>query len=411
MPFSDPYHAVHDRAGFIERQDLGRLRLTGKDRRSYLHGILTNDIEGLAAAGGRLFLGLRGPVLRGWAVVLEVALAEDPDRRSTLRLQAIGPHGRPYRKHFLHLGGLGIRDLCAQGTDLLILAGPTMDLDGPVTVFRWPGGTAPGGEAVGNAMARRLTWGLTLAVATAALGAAMTSTTAAADSAVTTSTSTIATAAGPRPLHIVRIVPGRGVRLQAVWLGGGPGRAGTVGAYIRANAARGAVAGLNGDFFLLARNLPSGNLLIHKGRSFLGGTNRGAAAFGADGSVDIVPGHVKDTDLMQDGVREAISGKPVYVHDGRIGDLTTLEPYQRDHAYHRTAVGRLRNGQTALVVIGGAGTTAPQFAQALIRLGFVEALGMDIDSSANINWRGASLNRPDYQRLIPTGIIAFRRVG
>jgi hypothetical protein len=110
-------------------------------------------------------------------------------------------------------------------------------------------------------------------------------------------------------------------------------------------------------------------------------------------------------------VREAISGKPVYVHDGRLGDLTTLEPYQRDHAYHRTAVGRLRNGQTALVVIGGAGTTASQFAQALIRLGFVEALGMDIDSSANINWRGASLNRPDYQRQIPTGIIAFRSGG
>jgi len=210
---------------------------------------------------------------------------------------------------------------------------------------------------------------------------------------------------------MIRIAPGRGVRLQAVWLGGGPGRAGTVGGYIRANAARGAVAGLNGDFFLLARNVPSGNLLIHKGKSFLGGTNRGAAAFGDDGSVDIVPGHVKDEDLLQQGVREAISGKPVYVHDGRMGDLTTLEPYQRDPAYHRTAVGRLRNGQTALVVIGGAGTSARQFAQVLLRLGFVEALGMDIDSSANLNWRGASLNRPDYQRQVPTGIIVVHRGG
>lgn len=52
MPPIDPYRAVHDRAGFLERQDLGRLRLTGKDRRSYLHGILTNDIEGLAAGHG-----------------------------------------------------------------------------------------------------------------------------------------------------------------------------------------------------------------------------------------------------------------------------------------------------------------------------------------------------------------------
>jgi hypothetical protein len=261
------------------------------------------------------------------------------------------------------------------------------------------------------AMSRRVIRALTLAVAIPALAVAVTSTTEAAVPAVTTSSTTIATGAGPRPLHMIRIVPGRGVRLEAVWLGGGPGRTGTVGGYVRANAGRGAVAGLNGDFFLLGRNVPSGNLLIHKGRSFLGGTNRGAAAFGADGSVDIVPGNVKDVDLIQEGVREAISGKPVYVDGGHLGDLTTLEPYQRDHAYHRTAVGRLRSGQTALVVIGGAGTSAQQFAQALLRLGFVEALGMDIDSSANVNWRGASLNRPDYQRLIPTGIIAFRRGG
>lgn len=32
---------------------------------------------------------------------------------------------------------LGVRDLCPQGPDLLVLAGPTMDLDGPVHVFRW----------------------------------------------------------------------------------------------------------------------------------------------------------------------------------------------------------------------------------------------------------------------------------
>jgi hypothetical protein len=106
------------------------------------------DIEGLAVAGERLFLGLRGPVLRGWAVILEVELEEDKDHSSTLRLKEIGPNNRRYRKHFLHLGGLGIRDLCAQGSDLLILAGPTMDLDGPVTVLRWSGGTEPKEENV-----------------------------------------------------------------------------------------------------------------------------------------------------------------------------------------------------------------------------------------------------------------------
>ena len=39
----------------------------------------------------------------------------------------------------LDLAGLGVRDLCPQGDDLLVLAGPTMDLDGPVTVYRWHG--------------------------------------------------------------------------------------------------------------------------------------------------------------------------------------------------------------------------------------------------------------------------------
>ncbi|NGZ10669.1 MAG: DUF3616 domain-containing protein [Nitrospira sp. LK70] len=106
------------------------------------------DIEGLAVAGERLFIGLRGPVLRGWAVILEVELKEDNDQPSTLKLKAIGSNDRLYRKHFLHLGGLGIRDLCVQGSDLLILSGPTMDLDGPVTIVRWPKGTDPKGESV-----------------------------------------------------------------------------------------------------------------------------------------------------------------------------------------------------------------------------------------------------------------------
>ena len=52
MSPTDDYRALHERAGFLEREDLGRLRLRGADRRSYLHGILTNDIEALAAGGG-----------------------------------------------------------------------------------------------------------------------------------------------------------------------------------------------------------------------------------------------------------------------------------------------------------------------------------------------------------------------
>ena len=97
------------------------------------------DIEGLAVVGKRVFLGLRGPVLRGWAVILELELAAGAT--SALELQSVGPQGRLYKKHFLDLGGLGVRDLCLDGSDLLILAGPTMNLDGPVEVYRWRDGT------------------------------------------------------------------------------------------------------------------------------------------------------------------------------------------------------------------------------------------------------------------------------
>ena len=104
------------------------------------------DIEGLAVAGKRVFIGLRGPVLRGWAVILEVEVVEDHDDASTLKLVKIGEDKRPYHKHFLQLDGLGVRDLCVQGADLLILAGPTMSLEAAVKVYRWQGGAKPDGE-------------------------------------------------------------------------------------------------------------------------------------------------------------------------------------------------------------------------------------------------------------------------
>ena len=97
------------------------------------------DIEGIAAHGDRLYIGLRGPVLRGWAVLVEIRPATDPGDPRRLRLLPVGDGGDLYRTHFLDLGGLGIRDLCPHGDDLLVLTGPSMDLDGPVRVVRWRG--------------------------------------------------------------------------------------------------------------------------------------------------------------------------------------------------------------------------------------------------------------------------------
>ncbi len=45
----EQYQALHQRAGWLQRHDLGRLWVRGTDRRSYLHGLVTNDVEGLAA--------------------------------------------------------------------------------------------------------------------------------------------------------------------------------------------------------------------------------------------------------------------------------------------------------------------------------------------------------------------------
>jgi hypothetical protein len=92
------------------------------------------DVEGLAARDDHLFLGFRGPVLGRWATVLEIDVAADAQQGLTL--QDIGPKGQPYLKHFVDLNGLGVRDLCLHGDDLLILAGPTMELAGDIQLFR-----------------------------------------------------------------------------------------------------------------------------------------------------------------------------------------------------------------------------------------------------------------------------------
>lgn len=93
------------------------------------------DIEGLVVRGERVFLGLRGPVLRGYAMILELRI--QAEGKGKLGLQPLGENGRSYRKHVLHLGGNGIRDLFRHGDDLLILAGPTANIDGRCYVWCW----------------------------------------------------------------------------------------------------------------------------------------------------------------------------------------------------------------------------------------------------------------------------------
>ena len=122
--------------GFIQCSQTGTHPIPGKE-----NGI---DCEGLAVAGDRVFIGLRGPVLRGWAMIIELKVDGGPG----IEPQPIGPGSRRYRKHLLRLDGLGVRDLCRHGDDLLVLAGPTMELDGRAAVFRWRQALTSQAEAV-----------------------------------------------------------------------------------------------------------------------------------------------------------------------------------------------------------------------------------------------------------------------
>ena len=87
------------------------------------------DLEGIAVAGTRIAIGMRGPVIQTYAVLLEFEFAAKRSGRLTIT--------GPLHKRLLELDGLGIRDLKCDRTDLLILAGPTTGLDGPCAVYRW----------------------------------------------------------------------------------------------------------------------------------------------------------------------------------------------------------------------------------------------------------------------------------
>ncbi|HEY9662670.1 MAG TPA: DUF3616 domain-containing protein, partial [Allocoleopsis sp.] len=111
--------------------------LPGEEFYFYLPGKENGlDIEGLAVQDNKIWIGLRGPVLRGIAILLEIEV--EAGFNNELSLKTIGNGDRQYKRHFLDLDGLGIRELCWEGNgeNLLVLAGPTMDLDAAHSLFR-----------------------------------------------------------------------------------------------------------------------------------------------------------------------------------------------------------------------------------------------------------------------------------
>lgn len=93
------------------------------------------DFEGLAVRGDTVFVGLRGPVIAGLATIIEFKVRIDEATRN-VSLRPISSR-RSCAKHALNMEGLGVRDLAFRGDRLLVLAAPTMPLDGIACIFEW----------------------------------------------------------------------------------------------------------------------------------------------------------------------------------------------------------------------------------------------------------------------------------
>lgn len=112
--------------------DIDRISLRKELRRHPLLGPFTAlpskengvDIEGMAARGGRLYLGMRGPVLRYNLVPVLVLDYE---------------HSKRFQVSFVELQGQGIRDMCPVAEGFILLSGPVSDAPSPFRLWFWDG--------------------------------------------------------------------------------------------------------------------------------------------------------------------------------------------------------------------------------------------------------------------------------
>jgi hypothetical protein len=82
------------------------------------------DIEGFVIHRQKALLGLRGPLIDSFAVIVSLEINDEfAIAGSTL--------------HFLNLEGLGIRELARKDDAVLVLAGPVNAANGPFKLYRW----------------------------------------------------------------------------------------------------------------------------------------------------------------------------------------------------------------------------------------------------------------------------------
>jgi folate-binding protein YgfZ len=135
----DQYHAAHNSAVLIDRSSQGTIALTGSDRASFLHALLTNDIAVLTGGRGtyaayltpqgrmisdvrvietgtRMLLGVERDIAAPLAGRFDtLVFSEDVQAKDiTGELAAIGVHGPSAARMIQNATGVSVSDLAAQ---------------------------------------------------------------------------------------------------------------------------------------------------------------------------------------------------------------------------------------------------------------------------------------------------------
>ncbi len=135
----DQYNAAHNSAVFIDRSSQGTLALTGADRASFLHALVSNDVAGLATGrgvyatyltpqgrmisdmriietGNRMLLAVDRDIAAPLAERLDrLVFSEDVQARDvTGELTAIGVHGPSAARMIQSATGTSVIELAAQ---------------------------------------------------------------------------------------------------------------------------------------------------------------------------------------------------------------------------------------------------------------------------------------------------------
>src|SRR6267378_6378475 len=116
---ADEYRAARNAVGLLDRRDWGVLELTGRDRATFLHALLSNEIKALAPGQGcaATLLDVHGKV----QVVVDVWVADD-------RIFVVTPPSMAQKTaealdHYLFSEKVVIQDVSRE-TSLFLLAGP-----------------------------------------------------------------------------------------------------------------------------------------------------------------------------------------------------------------------------------------------------------------------------------------------